>query len=67
MKCAGAETILRAVIDGDEGVSGAIKRARWLAGQSPEYLQDDLGDSCQVLMRMCLTALDAKRGAGARA
>ena len=58
-KCPGAETLLRAVIDNGEGVRGAIKRNQWLAGQSPEYLQE-LADSCGVLAQMAVKALEAR-------
>lgn len=47
MKCEGAETLLRAIIDNDEGVAGAMRRERWLAGQDITYLQD-LADAAQV-------------------
>lgn len=60
MKCPGAETLLRAVIDNDEGVRGAMKRQRWLEGQSPAYLQE-LADSCYVLRQLAERALESKR------
>ena len=60
MKCEGAETLLRAVIDNDEGVVGAIRRERWLAGQSPEYLQE-LADSAQILAIITGRCLASKR------
>jgi len=59
MKCPAAETLLRAVIDNDEGVRGAEKRARWLAGQDAGYLQE-LAHSCQVLMTLADRALEAR-------
>ena len=59
MKCAGAETLLRAVIDNDEGVRGAIRRDRWLAGQDVTWLQE-FADSCQVLLTMCTRAMEAR-------
>ena len=49
MKCPGAETLLRAVIDNDEGVAGAIQREAWLAAQPPGYLAE-LADSLGVLL-----------------
>ena len=59
-KCPGAESMLRAVIDNDEGVRGAARRQAWLTGQSPAYLTE-LADSCHVLMAMCREALDSRR------
>jgi hypothetical protein len=60
VKCPGAETLLRAVIDNDEGVDGAIRRQRWLAGQDPAYLQE-LADACGVLLGMTIQALETRR------
>lgn len=60
MKCAGAETMLRAVIDNDEGVRASLRRQQWLNGQDPAYLQE-LADSCQVLLTMCTQAMEARR------
>jgi L-asparaginase II len=60
VKCPGAETLLRAVIDNDEGVGGAVKRARWLAGQDPAYLIE-LADACTVLARMAARGLEDRR------
>ena len=57
MKCPGAETILRAVIDNDEGVTGALRRQAWLAGQPSAYLAE-LADSLTVLAVM----VDRARG-----
>jgi len=51
--------MLRAVIDNDEGVGGAQQRAAWLQGQGPAYLQE-LADSCQVLLTMCIRAMEAR-------
>jgi len=61
-KCPGAETLLRAVIDNDEGVDGGRRRERWLAGQDASYLTE-LADSCRVLGQIVTRALDAKRAA----
>ena len=59
MKCEGAEQLLRAVIDNDEGVAGAMRREKWLAGQDPAYLQE-LAHSLQVLSVLTLRALYSK-------
>jgi len=60
-KCPGAETILRALIDNDEGVRGLQRRQSWLDGQTAEYLQE-LADSAYVLMVMCGRALGHNGG-----
>jgi hypothetical protein len=59
-KCPGAETLLRAVIDNDEGVSGAIRREKWLAGQDIAYLLE-LGDSLTVLTAIVARVLEGRR------
>lgn len=59
MLCQGAETLLRAVIDNDEGVDGAIKREKWLAGQPVDYLMQ-LHDSLSVLRTITGRVLEAK-------
>jgi hypothetical protein len=58
--CPGAETLLRAVLDNDEGVDGAVKRERWLAGQDIEYLMQ-LSDSLTVLGTITARVLLEKR------
>lgn len=59
MKCEGAEQLLRAVIDNDEGVTGAMRREKWLAGQDVVYLQE-LADAAHVLRVLTERALDSK-------
>jgi hypothetical protein len=61
-RCPGAEMLLRAVIDNDEGVEGAVRRERWLEGQSPGYVQD-LADSLHVLYQVACRVFEkqAKR------
>lgn len=59
-KCPGAETLLRAVIDNDEGVQGAMLRERWLEGQDISYLME-LGDSLSVLATIVGRVLDRRR------
>ena len=49
MKCPGAETLLRAVINEDEGVQS------WLDGQDISYL-NELIYSCAVLGTMAIRA-----------
>jgi hypothetical protein len=58
-RCPGAETLLRAVIDNDEGVQGAIRREHWLGGQSSGYLQD-LADSLHVLYQVTCRLLEER-------
>jgi len=59
VKCPGAETILREIIDNDAGVGAAIKRQKWLNGQDPAYLHE-LADACTVLALMATRALEAR-------
>jgi hypothetical protein len=58
-KCEGAETLLRAIIDNDEGADGASKREKWLAAQDAGYLQD-LADSARILTTITERVLTAK-------
>ena len=58
-KCPGAETLLRAIIDNDEGADGAIKRERWLMGQDVTYIVD-LADSARILAIIAERCLDAR-------
>lgn len=59
MRCESAETLLRAVIDNDEGVKGAIRRENWLAARDVGYLQD-LADSLRVLLTVTERVYGAK-------
>ena len=61
VKCEGAETILRAIIDNDEGAGGAIKRERWLAAQNAGYLED-LADSVTIMKTIVDRVFAAKAG-----
>ena len=59
MRCESAETLLRAVIDNDEGVEGAIRRENWLKARDIGYLQD-LADSLRVLLTVTERVFGAK-------
>ena len=59
MLCPGAETLLRATIDNDKGVDGAIRREKWLSGQPAEQLLQ-LHDSLTVLATVVGRVLDGK-------
>jgi len=59
VKCEGAETLLRAIIDNDEGADGAIKREKWLAAQDIGYIQD-LGNSARILLTIAERVFEAK-------